>query len=55
MKLGAAAVLNEGIILAGSIGFPFEMSEKLGNLYTGAVYAIHGGSGNKVVTIAEGI
>lgn len=53
IKLGAAAVLNQGIRINGSGGY-YEMSSQFGNLYTGAVNVIHGGSGNKAVLLTEG-
>ena len=53
LKLGVAAVLNEGIRLNGN-GSSYEISESKGDLYTGAIYGIHGGSGNKVLLITEG-
>jgi hypothetical protein len=54
IKLGAAAVANQGIRL-GANGGSYEMSKKLGNLYTGAINAIHGGTGNKVLLVLEGV
>ncbi len=54
VKLGAAAVANQGIRLNAN-GGSYEMSKKLGNLYTGAINAIHAGTGNKVLTVLEGV
>ena len=54
MKLGAAAVVNQGIRLNAN-GGSYEMSTLFGNLYTGAIYGIHGGSGNKAILIVEGV
>lgn len=53
LKLGAAGVLNQGIRLNAN-GGSYEMSEALGNLYQGAINAIHGGTGNKVALMSEG-
>lgn len=53
IKFGGAAVLNQGIRLAAS-GGAFEASHKFGNLSRAAVFAIHGGSGNKALLITEG-
>ncbi len=54
IKLGAAAVANQGIRLNAS-GGAYEISKKAGNLYTGAIYAIHGASGTKVLLVTEGV
>ncbi len=54
IKLGAAAVLNQGIRINAS-GGSYEMSAMLGNLYTGAINGIHGGAGNKVLMSTEGV
>lgn len=53
IKLGATAVVNQGIRL-NSNGGAYEMSAKAGNVYKGAIYGIHAGSGNKVALITEG-
>ena len=53
VKLGAAAVLNQGIRLNAS-GGSYEMSGALGNLYTGAVNAICA-SGSKTLLVTEGV
>jgi len=50
---GDAAVLNEGVRL-NSGGSSYEMSAGLGNLVTGAIAGIHGGSGTKLLLITEG-
>lgn len=52
LGLGAAAVENKGIRLAAS-GGEYEMSLQKGNLYTGAIYAIHVTTGNKVALLTE--
>lgn len=52
--LGAAAVANQGIRINAE-GGAYEMSKALGNLYTGAINAIHGGSGNKTLLVSEGL
>lgn len=54
VKIGATAVANQGIRLNVN-GGSYEMSKKLGNLNTGAINAIHGGTGNKVLLITEGV
>jgi len=54
IKLGATAVANEGIRLNAN-GGSYEMSRKSGSLYTGAINAIHGGSGSKVLLVTEGV
>ena len=53
IKLGAAAVANQGIRLNAS-GGSYEMSAMLGNLYTGAINGIHAGVGNKALLMTEG-
>jgi hypothetical protein len=53
IKLGAAAVVNQGIRLNAN-GGSYEMSKKLGNLYTGAINGISGIAG-KVVLVTEGV
>ena len=53
-KLGEAAVLNTGIRLNAN-GGSYEISKELGNLYTGIINAIHGGTGSKVLLVAEGV
>lgn len=53
LKIGVAAVLNEGIRLNAN-GGSYELATALGNLATGAINAIHGGSGDKVLTVLEG-
>lgn len=54
IKIGAAAALNEGIRLNAN-GGSYEMSLGMGNLATGAINAIHGGTGNKALLITEGV
>jgi len=53
LKLGASAVLNEGIRLNAN-GGSYEMSKKIGNLYTGVVNGICT-SGDKVCLVCEGV
>lgn len=54
LGLGAAAVLNKGIRLNAG-GGSYEMSFKLGNLFTGAINAIHGGADTKNLMMTEGV
>ena len=53
IKLGAAAVLNQGIRLNAN-GGSYEMSRKLGNLYVGVINGI-GTSGAAVLLVTEGV
>ena len=53
LKLGAAAVLNQGIRLNAN-GGSYEMSKLLGNLYTGAINAICA-TGGKTLLVLEGV
>lgn len=53
IKLGANAVLNEGIRINAS-GGSFEMSSNIGNLYTGAINGICT-SGSKTLLVTEGV
>ncbi len=53
LGLGTAAVLNQGVRLNAN-GGSYEMSWELGNLYIGAIYAIHGGSATKNLLPTEG-
>ncbi len=53
LMLGADAVANQGIRLNAN-GGSYEISAKLGSLYLGAVNAIHGGAGNKLLLVTEG-
>lgn len=52
LKLAASAALNSGIRLNASGGF-YEITPL--NRYVGIITGIHGGSGNKVVTVIEGV
>jgi hypothetical protein len=52
IKIGADAVLNQGIRLNAN-GGSFEMNAALGNLASGAVNAIHGGSSTKALLVTE--
>jgi hypothetical protein len=54
IKIGAAAVLNQGIRLNAN-GGSYEMSHAIGNLNTGEINACHGGIGNKVLLVTEGV
>ena len=53
IKLGANAMLNQGIRINAS-GGSYEISKKLGNLYTGAINGICV-SGSKVCLVTEGV
>lgn len=54
IRLGETAVANEGIrINAG--GGSYSISPVHGNMFLGAINAIHGGTGNKVLLVLEGI
>jgi len=53
IKLGATAVANQGIRLNAN-GGSYELSEKEGNLYTGAINAICA-SGGKKILVLEGV
>lgn len=54
LRLGdGVAVANQGYRLNAN-GGSYEMSEMIGNLYTGPIQAIHAGTGNKVLLIGEG-
>lgn len=50
LRLGQAAVLGSGIFIARG-GFAYEITGE--NLWTGAIYAIHGGAGAKVMSVLE--
>ena len=54
LKFGAAAVANEGLLMLGR-GSVIELSPAQGNLYRGAVNAIHAGTGNQAVLVTEGV
>jgi hypothetical protein len=54
IKIGAPAVVGEGIRLNPN-GGSYEMSSAIGNLHTGAINAIHGGTGNKNLLVLEGV
>lgn len=51
LGIGAAAVANQGIRINAN-GGSYEINWT--NLYTGAIYGIHDGAGNKRVTVMEG-
>lgn len=54
LKLGATAVVNQGIRLNIN-GGSYEMSRAFGNLCQRVVNAIHGGSGDKLLLVTEGV
>jgi len=54
LSLGAVAIVGSGIRINAN-GGSYEMSAKLGNLYTGAINGIHGGAGAKDVGTVEGV
>lgn len=54
IELGGVAVVNEGIRLNAN-GGSYAMAPALGNLYLGAIRGIHGGAGNKVLLVLEGV
>ncbi len=51
---GQAAVIAETHPVLKPNGGYYEMSPAFKNLYCGAIYAIHGGSGGKVLLVKEG-
>jgi hypothetical protein len=51
---GGAAVVNEGIRV-NSGGSSYGMSFKGGDLFTGVITAIHGGTGTKKLLYTEGV
>jgi hypothetical protein len=51
---GNAAVTHRGIRLNAN-GGSYMMSKEMGNLYRGAIYAIHVGSGTKKLLVNEGV
>lgn len=54
LALGVAAVVNDGVRL-NSRGGGYEMNAKVGNLFRGAVHAVHGGTGTKRLLASEGV
>ena len=52
LGMDVAAVVNQGIRLNAN-GGSYEMADEFGNLMYDAIYAIHGGSGNKVLLVTE--
>ena len=54
INLGAAAVANQGIRLNANGGSD-EMAALSGDLYEGVINGIHGGAGNKVLLITQGV
>jgi hypothetical protein len=52
LALGTTAVVNQGIRLSAH-GGSYEITSM--NLFTGVVNAIHGGTGNKVLCLTEGV
>lgn len=53
IRLGSTAFLNNSIRLNPG-GGSYEMTLGAGNIYTGAVYGIHGSTGNKGLLYVEG-
>jgi hypothetical protein len=53
LAFGVAAVAHRGIRL-GPAGGAYEMSAAYGNLYVGAIHAIHAGTGAKILLVTEG-
>ena len=53
LKFGASATVGTGILL--KAGQSYEMAAHYGNLYRGAINAIHGGSGTKTLLVTEGV
>jgi hypothetical protein len=54
VSLGGVAAVNQGIRL-NSRGGAYEISRKLGNLYTGAINAIQSDAGTKRLLVVEGV
>jgi hypothetical protein len=54
LALGETAVAGQGIRLNAS-GGSYEISQLLGNLYTGVITAIHAGTGSKSILPTEGV
>ena len=54
LSLGAAAVTNQGIRLNAN-GGSYEISHAFGNWYQGEVRANHGGVGNMLLLVTEGV
>lgn len=55
INVGADAIVGGGITRLNPSGGAYEMSAVIGNLMLGAVTAIHGGTGNKNLIVAEGV
>jgi hypothetical protein len=53
IKLGATAVAHQGIRLNAN-GGSYELNQNTG-MYTGAINAIHAGTGAKVLLVSEGV
>ena len=53
LSMNGEAALSKGVKLYAN-GGSYEMGIKWGNLYAGACYIIHGGSGNKTLLVTEG-
>ena len=51
---GTAAFVNSGIRLPVNGDQPFSLTVGKGNVYTGPVHAIQGGSGTKILLVVEG-
>lgn len=54
LGLGVAAVANKGIRVNAN-GGNYEMAAALGNLYTGAVNAIHSSTGTVAILVTQGV
>lgn len=54
LAMGTPSVVSQGIRLNAN-GGGYELGATLGNLYTGAITAIHGASGNKQMLVTEGV
>jgi len=50
LRLGGTAVVGQGIFIARS-GFAYEID--VNNLFVGQITAIHGGTGNKTLSVLE--
>jgi len=55
INLGAAAAVNDGLAKLRRRTGSYEASLKLGNLWRGAVYAIHAATGFKTLLVSEGV
>lgn len=53
LTLNSEAVLHEGVRLNAN-GGSYEISQQIGNVYFGSIYAIHAEEGNKRLLVTEG-